>query len=535
MWLEASTRLLREGRPGAALEAMLEAWRLRRVPALADLIDTLSEAVTLALPKLQARTRKGLQGLWLDLANERRDVDVGRLLTVFSEPPWSAVAQRIERLAPLDDPRVAKAFAAFLRELPTVDGIDSARWASLFSTLQRVGDVRARRALEVRVAEPSSRAAVTEQLLPQARRVLESLPEDPTTTEDVELLEALARELARVLQSPLPSPEALRADSARPRRPTREAELLHLICATPEDDGPRLVYCDWLQEQGDPRAELLLLQLKADPSRKDEARARQLLRQYGRQWLGPLEPAIPQRTETFKRGFVAEGRVTFATPEQRKALLGHPAWNTLTALSLADAIDGDFLEQTELRGLESLRSVPKGELERLVNRPWPFRRLQTLGLSREAVHALHLVQPAMFPGVKALELNVAGDSARVEATLRSNSQLLATLERIRLNRVQTMRIFELLTSYPNLMQVTLTSFAHLSFHRVRTGWVLDLLPTPFELKKGANVDRAMRQFMPHVVGVMEPSMDWGEDRLVARAALDAVRRDAGLEFVEHTR
>lgn len=534
MWLEASIRLLREGRPGAALEAMLDAWRLRRVPVLADLIDTLSEALTVTLPKLQGRTRKGLQGVWLDVANERRDVDVGRLLMVFAEPPWSAVAQRIERLAPLDDPRVAKAFAAFLRELPTVDGIDSTRWTSLLSTLQRVGDVRARAALEARVGEPSSRVTVTEQLLPQARRVLESFPEDPTTTEDVEQLEALAEELVRVLQAPLPSPEVLLTDAARPRRPTREAELLHLICATPEDDGPRLVYGDWLQERGDPRAQLLLLQLKPDPSGRDDARARQLLRQYGRQWLGPLEPAIPQRTETFRRGFVAEGRVTFATPEQRKGLLGHPAWNTFTALSLADAIDGDFLEKTELRGLESLRSVPEVELGQIVKRAWPFRRLRTLGLSGEAVHALHLVQPAMFPSLKALELSVAGDTARVEATLKSNSQLLARLERIRLDRMQTTSVFVMLASFANLKQVTLTSFAPLAFHRREAGWVLELLPSPFQRRKGANVDRAMRQFIPLVVGVMEPSTDWGDDRLVARAALDAVRRDAGLEFVKHT-
>jgi len=169
-----------------------------------------------------------------------------------------------------------------------------------------------------------------------------------------------------------------------------------------------------------------------------------------------------------------------------------------------------------------------------VKRAWPFRRLRTLGLSREAVHALHLVQPTMFPNLKALELSVAGDTARVEATLKSNSQLLASLEHIRLDRMQTTSVFMMLASFANLKKVTLTSFAPLAFHRRAAGWVLELLPTPFELRKRANVDRAMRQFMPLVVGVMEPSTDWGDDRLVARAALDAVRRDAGLEFVKHT-
>ena len=80
MWLDETTRLLEEGRPAAALEAMLDAWRVRRVPALANLIDVLSDALTSALPRFEARTRKGLQGLWLDLANERRDVDFGLVL-----------------------------------------------------------------------------------------------------------------------------------------------------------------------------------------------------------------------------------------------------------------------------------------------------------------------------------------------------------------------------------------------------------------------------------------------------------------------
>lgn len=175
MWLEAPTRLLKEGRPAAALEAMLEAWRLRRVPALANLIDVLSDALTSALPRFEARTRKGVQGLWLDLANERRDVDVGRLLAVFPTPPWVAVGQRIERLAQLDDPRVARAFTLFFQNLPTVGGIGSARWTMLFSALERMKDVRSRSALEARANVADPRVIVTEQLLPLARRVLVTL------------------------------------------------------------------------------------------------------------------------------------------------------------------------------------------------------------------------------------------------------------------------------------------------------------------------------------------------------------------------
>ncbi len=40
---------------------------------------------------------------------------------------------------------------------------------------------------------------------------------------------------------------------------TDEAELLELMRAAPDDDGPRLVYADWLLARGDVRGELIVL------------------------------------------------------------------------------------------------------------------------------------------------------------------------------------------------------------------------------------------------------------------------------------
>ena len=42
--------------------------------------------------------------------------------------------------------------------------------------------------------------------------------------------------------------------------------LLRAICDNPEDDAPRLVYADWLDENGDPlQAEFIRLQLQHSP------------------------------------------------------------------------------------------------------------------------------------------------------------------------------------------------------------------------------------------------------------------------------
>jgi uncharacterized protein (TIGR02996 family) len=71
-----------------------------------------------------------------------------------------------------------------------------------------------------------------------------------------------------------------------------EEGFLRAIAENPAEDGPRLVYADWLEERGDPRAEILRLEdaLSRCPdgdSRRAslEARLRELLPGVGIGWL----------------------------------------------------------------------------------------------------------------------------------------------------------------------------------------------------------------------------------------------------------
>jgi uncharacterized protein (TIGR02996 family) len=41
---------------------------------------------------------------------------------------------------------------------------------------------------------------------------------------------------------------------------SQEEHFLQAILAAPDDDTPRLVYADWLDERGDPRGEFIRLQ-----------------------------------------------------------------------------------------------------------------------------------------------------------------------------------------------------------------------------------------------------------------------------------
>jgi uncharacterized protein (TIGR02996 family) len=85
--------------------------------------------------------------------------------------------------------------------------------------------------------------------------------------------------------------------------------FLERICAAPDDDGPRLVHADWLEEQGNPRGEFVRVQcaiarLPADDPRRHRLVEREsiLLARHHVDWTEPLR-GIAGWSE-FKRGYI---------------------------------------------------------------------------------------------------------------------------------------------------------------------------------------------------------------------------------------
>jgi uncharacterized protein (TIGR02996 family) len=86
--------------------------------------------------------------------------------------------------------------------------------------------------------------------------------------------------------------------------------FLREIKEHPDDDTPRLVLADWLQDQGDPRGELMHLQVTRFRLSEDDPRyanlhrrERQILDAHALNWLGPLVDLVV-RWE-FRRGLIA--------------------------------------------------------------------------------------------------------------------------------------------------------------------------------------------------------------------------------------
>jgi uncharacterized protein (TIGR02996 family) len=86
-------------------------------------------------------------------------------------------------------------------------------------------------------------------------------------------------------------------------------DFLQEIAALPEDDIPRLIYADWLEERGDPRAEFIRVQcelaaMDRDDERREELeyRERDLLFEHEDEWVGRI--AKIATSWVFYRGFV---------------------------------------------------------------------------------------------------------------------------------------------------------------------------------------------------------------------------------------
>ncbi|NBO90907.1 MAG: TIGR02996 domain-containing protein [Planctomycetia bacterium] len=106
-----------------------------------------------------------------------------------------------------------------------------------------------------------------------------------------------------------------------------EQSFLADIVEHPDDDAPRLIYADWLDEQGRPaRAEFIRVQIRrasdsSDPrqARRDRWRESELLRQHGDAWRAELPHIMGVEWEAFHRGFVVQAVLFGGETLQRHA------------------------------------------------------------------------------------------------------------------------------------------------------------------------------------------------------------------------
>jgi uncharacterized protein (TIGR02996 family) len=261
----------------AAFQRALAAWRSSKDPQLADVLASFDAEGELA-ERLRAGTRAEVEALLEELA--------------AAEP----------------DPRIASALLSALTERATTTGETwRATWMTALNVLAAIGDPRAKHGR----GEIVLRARVS-----GARGI------DPSAVET--LLSAI----------PDGVPAAVDPSELRQLIGARKAtidDLFATVYRDPEDHGARAVLADALLERGDPRGELIALQTA---KKRSFRRERELVREHGAAWLGPLAAVVVPWTAVFEHGFLDACAIACTDPQLAEHALARPEWATVRALAL---------------------------------------------------------------------------------------------------------------------------------------------------------------------------------------------------------
>jgi len=397
--LTAAEEACAAGSGTATLDALLAAWRVRRVPLLTDAIEQLSRRYEGVVPFIDARTERARYERLLDLVARRRAIDVPVLVAELPHASLQRAKDHMDRLSVMDpDPRLAR---------PLLDHVSARRWnpyhkiwTAIFREIRRHGDVRIREALAAQPL-PGDELGGAENLRTRIRHALERLPASlPVTPAEEQRLQHLRE---AVLDVALDVPAAAAPPVVSVGRD--EAALFAEMVENPEDDAVRLVLADLYLERRDVRGELVQLQIRNarsdKPRVKDQTRERQILRQHLVELLGPLKPIVDRRTCRFERGFLHHAALKLKTVAQRRELLAHPLLGTLASVETREVA---VLRHPSLAHVVSAQGVPWKAFVELAHGP-PLARLRRVsvvvdGASRDQ----HVHRLDGLPALEAMEI-----------------------------------------------------------------------------------------------------------------------------------
>ncbi len=326
---------MREGDGARALRLLIKQWRKTPHPTLSRLIQELGTELAPKRKSVASQRPFYREERWKKVHGAGRPEDLDYLLTglpVLTAPALHAVVPLLAERAP--DPRLER----FL-----LDCVRDPQREQLVLSL----------APHISFEEP--------QHVQELQSILQKAP----------LSEKLRRALEHCLgrsEAPAPLPqeleptlEALAAGSWS----ESSANLFTQIYATPEDDAPRAILADALQEADDPRGEFIQLQL--GPSTPTSAsRQAELLSQHRSQWLGPFAPVVVPEKTRFRRGLICDVTLAEITVDQRRALTGRPEWSTVESVTFSrySGHAAKMIAHSPMRSLRALHGVEPNNLLR---------------------------------------------------------------------------------------------------------------------------------------------------------------------------
>jgi uncharacterized protein (TIGR02996 family) len=180
---------------------------------------------------------------------------------------------------------------------------------------------------------------------------------------------------------------------------TDRLALIRAIIENPDDDAPRLIYADWLDEHGDPeRAELIRLECERENMILGTKSANEryspigircgaLLKANYRRWIEELGPLPPNRQLHFwfRRGMAAEVTCTAKYFLEHGALLFNMApieqvqFHQLKPAHVRALANCPWREKVRELSFRHMNRIPECISALLSN--WPFPRLKAWNLS----------------------------------------------------------------------------------------------------------------------------------------------------------
>jgi uncharacterized protein (TIGR02996 family) len=230
----------------ATIAALLDAWRDKRAPEIADLIDRASRL----LPSYRATfpaEAKPAAAAWQAAFDRDPIAEAPRLIRHIHIGGAAAATEHVVALSTLpDDPRIAHRLAELAVNI-NISPERSAYWKSAWDLIARTGDVRVIPSLRQDFDDFSG--TYYDHHRSGKRLVLPFLLTEYTSKLDAADHKAL-NQLAAAL------------DNIVPDHISQERALIADVVANWDDEAPRLVYADWLIQRDHLAGELIVLGCK---------------------------------------------------------------------------------------------------------------------------------------------------------------------------------------------------------------------------------------------------------------------------------
>ncbi len=364
--LERAATYLDGGHLEAAIDAIAESWRGSRAGELADLIDRVTRLMPASHRPLFERRSTHTSDVWDAAFDANPATMMPQLLLNLAVGGSSLISKRAKRLGELPlDPRFG---ARLIELLPQYPVSADARWFPPLTALW---------------------------LASKDARTFESLRE-VLERESVGVVETRLRALASGTAPTLPVADRARVDKLvtvleRLEEPLRiERALIDQIAANPDEDGPYLVYADWLIERGRPLGDYITLTVQHEHLTPAQARRRALLAEVP-YLCGAFDDMATSRMRKRERGLDRELKVSWSTQLRSwRVFAASPLTRVLERVTLVgnphagrEAVLAEFLcAAPALRRFENLTLDTATEIARRVD-GWRVKRTDVIAITDE--------------------------------------------------------------------------------------------------------------------------------------------------------